>query len=118
LLLKKKRNITDSLQDYKEIVKGMAFKDIAEAKQFCKLYALAKKVELVVVKSDKKRLRYTCVADGCPFLLLISGDLTTPGVSVKTLVDHIECGTAYDNSLVDYSTIALYFKDKLQSDPK
>ncbi|WMV47088.1 hypothetical protein MTR67_040473 [Solanum verrucosum] len=115
---KKKRNITDSLQDYKEIVKGMAFKDIAEAKQFCKLYALAKKVELVVVKSDKKRLRYTCVADGCPFLLLISGDLTTPGVSVKTLVDHIECGTAYDNSLVDYSTIALYFKDKLQSDPK
>ncbi|KAK6775746.1 hypothetical protein RDI58_026747 [Solanum bulbocastanum] len=35
----------------------MAFKGIAEAKQFCKLYALAKKVELVVVKSDKKRLR-------------------------------------------------------------
>ncbi|KAH0751615.1 hypothetical protein KY285_004763 [Solanum tuberosum] len=102
-----------------EIVKGMAFKDIAEAKQFCKLYALAKTVELVVVKSDKKkRLRYTCAADGCPFLLLISGDLTTPGVSVKTLVDHIECGTTYDNSLVDYSTIALYFKDKLQSDPK
>ncbi|KAK6777863.1 hypothetical protein RDI58_024581 [Solanum bulbocastanum] len=32
--------------------------------------------------------------------------------------DHIDCGTAYDNSLVDYSTIALYFKDKLQSDPK
>ncbi|WMV29381.1 hypothetical protein MTR67_022766 [Solanum verrucosum] len=91
---KKKRNITDSLQDYKEIVKGMAFKDIAEAKQICKLYALVKKVELVVVKSDKKRL------------------------SVKTLVDHIECGTAYDNSLVDYSTIALYFKDKLQTDPK
>ncbi|KAH0641025.1 hypothetical protein KY290_036391 [Solanum tuberosum] len=115
---KKERNITDSLQDYKEIVKGMAFKDIAEAKQFCKLYALAKKVELVVVKSDKKRLRYTCAADGCQFLLLISGDLTTPGVSVKTLVDHIECGTTYDNSLVDYSTIALYFKDKLQSDPK
>ncbi|KAH0781133.1 hypothetical protein KY290_000731 [Solanum tuberosum] len=76
---KKKRNITNSLQDYKEIVKGMAFKDIAEAKQFCKLYALAKKVELVVVKSDKKRLRYTCATDGCPFLLLISGDLTTPG---------------------------------------
>ncbi|KAK6786154.1 hypothetical protein RDI58_014679 [Solanum bulbocastanum] len=115
---KKKRNITESLQYYKEIVKGMAFKDIAQAKQFCKLYALAKKVELVVVKSDKKRLRSTCVVDGYPVLLLISRDLTTPGVSVKTLVDHIECGTTYDNSLVDYSTIALYFKDKLQSDPK
>ncbi|KAH0730331.1 hypothetical protein KY289_001519 [Solanum tuberosum] len=48
---KKKRNITDSLQDYKEIVKGMAFKDIAEAKQFCKLYALAKKDKL---QSDPK----------------------------------------------------------------
>ncbi|KAK6786010.1 hypothetical protein RDI58_014535 [Solanum bulbocastanum] len=32
--------------------------------------------------------------------------------------NHIECGTTYDNSLVDYSTITLYFKDKLQSDPK
>ncbi|KAG5585738.1 hypothetical protein H5410_046172, partial [Solanum commersonii] len=98
------RNITHSLQDYKEIVKGMAFKDMAEAKQFSKIYALAKK--------------YTCVAEGCPFLLLISWDLTTPGVSAKTLLDHRECGTSYDNSLVDYSTIALYFKDKLQSDPK
>uniref|UniRef100_A0A3Q7JXJ2 SWIM-type domain-containing protein n=1 Tax=Solanum lycopersicum TaxID=4081 RepID=A0A3Q7JXJ2_SOLLC len=29
---------------------------------------------------------------------------------------HDECGTTYDNSEVDYSTIALYFKDKLQSD--
>ena len=49
-------------------------------------------------------------------ILNISGDMTTPGVSVKTFVDHIECGTTYDNSEVDYSTIALYFKDKLQSD--
>ncbi|WMV49217.1 hypothetical protein MTR67_042602 [Solanum verrucosum] len=96
----------------------MTFKDIAEAKQFCKLYALAKKVELVVVQSDKRRLRYTCDAEGCPFLLFIYGDLTTPGVSVKTLVDHTECGTTYGNSLVDYSTIALYFKEKLQSNPK
>ncbi|WMV19820.1 hypothetical protein MTR67_013205 [Solanum verrucosum] len=48
---KKKRNITDGLQDYKEIVKGMAFKDIVEAKQFCKLYALAKKDKL---QSDPK----------------------------------------------------------------
>ncbi|KAH0714855.1 hypothetical protein KY284_007760 [Solanum tuberosum] len=46
------------------------------------------------------------------------GDLNTHGVSVKTLVDHIECGIAYDNSLVDYSTIVQYFTDKLQSDPK
>ncbi|KAG5575977.1 hypothetical protein H5410_056111 [Solanum commersonii] len=88
-----------------EIVKGMDFKDIVEAKQFYKLYAMAKKVELVLVKS-------------CPFLCLISRDLNTHGVSVKTLVDHIECGIAYDNSLVNYSIIAQYFTDKLQSDPK
>lgn len=97
---KKKRNISDSLQDYKEIVKGMTFKDIAEAKQFCKLYAIAKKVELVMVKNDKKRLRHECGAEGCPFLLLISRDMTTPTVSVKTLVDHIECGIAYDRRLL------------------
>ncbi|KAK6786380.1 hypothetical protein RDI58_014905 [Solanum bulbocastanum] len=81
---KKRRNIIKSLQYYKEIVNGMALKDIAEAKQFCKLYALAKKVELVVVKSDKKRLRYTYAVDGYPFLLLISGDLTTPGDKLQS----------------------------------
>ena len=63
------------MQDYKEIVMGMAFKNITEAKQFCKHYAMAKKVELVVVKRDSKRLRYKCGAEGCPFLLLISGDI-------------------------------------------
>ncbi|WMV49131.1 hypothetical protein MTR67_042516 [Solanum verrucosum] len=62
---KQKRNITDSLQDYKEIVKGMDFKDIAEAKQFCKLYALAKKVELVVVKNDKKKIELNVSVAKC-----------------------------------------------------
>ncbi|KAG5615930.1 hypothetical protein H5410_015754 [Solanum commersonii] len=66
---------------------------------------MAKKVELVVVKS-------------CPFVCQISVDLTTLGVSVKTLVDHIECGTIYDNSLIDYTIITQYLKEKLQSDRK
>ncbi|KAG5620774.1 hypothetical protein H5410_005992 [Solanum commersonii] len=83
----------------------MSLKDIAEAKYFCKFYDKAKKVELVMMKK-------------CPYIYLIYGDLTTPGVSVKTLVDHIECGIAYDNSLMDYSTIAQYSEEKLLSDPK
>ncbi|XP_047252248.1 uncharacterized protein LOC124887109 [Capsicum annuum] len=116
---KKRRTIKASLQDYKEIFRGMSFKDISEAIQFCKLYALSKKVELVMVKSDKKRLRYTCRADGCPFQLLIFEDDTTPGASVKKLVDHIDPHlNGYDNNIIDYFTIAYYFKKKIQSDPK
>ncbi|KAM3216732.1 hypothetical protein P3L10_026173 [Capsicum annuum] len=97
----------------------MAFKDIAEARQFYKLYALSKKVELVVVKSDRKRLRYKCCAEDFPFQLLIFEDDTTPGASVKTLVDHIEPHLiAYDNNVIYYTTIALYFKKKIQNDTK
>ncbi|KAF3669419.1 putative DNA-directed RNA polymerase I subunit rpa1-like [Capsicum annuum] len=76
-------------------------------------------VELVVVKSDRKILRYACGAEDCPFQLLISADDTTSGVSVKTLVDHIEPHLiAYDNNVIDSITIALYFKKKIQNDPK
>jgi len=54
----------------------------------------------------KIRLRYKCGAEECPFLCLIPRDQTTSEVNVKILVDHIECGTTYDNSLIDYITIA------------
>lgn len=72
-----------------------------------------------MVKSDRKRLRYKCGVEGCPFLLLIYEDYTTPGASVKTLVDRIETHLiAYDNNVIDYITIALYSKKKIQNDPK
>ncbi|XP_019248438.1 PREDICTED: uncharacterized protein LOC109227695 [Nicotiana attenuata] len=39
-------------------------------------------------------------------------------VTVKTLESEHNCGTAYDNSTVDFNTIAHYFKGKLQDNPK
>ncbi|XP_019264320.1 PREDICTED: uncharacterized protein LOC109241948 [Nicotiana attenuata] len=95
----------------------MSFKDIPEARKCIKLYCLANKVELEVVKSDKHRLRYECVP-GCPFGCHISEEKGSPGVKIKTLNLEHECGPSYDNSRVDYTTIAHYFKKKLQDIPK
>ncbi|XP_060190732.1 uncharacterized protein LOC132620010 [Lycium barbarum] len=114
----KRRAITENLNDFRELVKGMTFKDIPEARNFCRLYALANKKELVVGKSDTHRVRYSCDAVGCPFICHISDDDTSVGVTVKTLIPHSNCGVVYDNPLINSSIIAQYFKGKLQDDPK
>nr|XP_016507814.1 PREDICTED: uncharacterized protein LOC107825456 [Nicotiana tabacum] len=116
LKTQKKRDITENLNDYKEIYKAMAFKDIPEARKFMKLYVLANKKVLKLRKSDKRRVRYRCIV-GCHFLCLISKD-GNAGVTVKTLESEHNCGTTYDNSTVDFNTIAHYFKGKLQDNPK
>ncbi|XP_070034423.1 uncharacterized protein [Nicotiana tomentosiformis] len=74
----------------------MVFKDIPESRKFMKLYALANKKVLKLRKSDLRRV----------------------GVTVKTLESEHICGTAYDNSNVDFNTIAHYFKRKLQDNLK
>lgn len=113
----KKMNVTDGFHEYKELFKSMSLKSIPEARKIIKLYALANKVELTVEKSDKERLRYKCGV-GCPFVCHISVDGHSPGVRIKTLRSEHKCDTSYDNSRVDYSTIAHYFKRKLQDNPK
>ncbi|XP_019225351.1 PREDICTED: uncharacterized protein LOC109206933 [Nicotiana attenuata] len=42
----------------------------------------------------------------------------TDWVTIKTLESEHKGGTAYDNSTVDFNTIAHYFKGKLQDNPK
>ncbi|XP_019248779.1 PREDICTED: uncharacterized protein LOC109228049 [Nicotiana attenuata] len=113
----KKRKITVGLEGYKELFKDMSFKGIPEARKCIKLYCLANKVELEVVKSDKHRLRYECIP-GCPFVCHISEEKGSPRVKIKTLNPKHECGPSYDNSRVDHTTIAHYFKKKLQDNPK
>nr|XP_016487881.1 PREDICTED: uncharacterized protein LOC107807940 [Nicotiana tabacum] len=117
LKVQKKRKITEELNEYKELYKGMIFKDIPEAKKCMELYALANKKILELLKSDKIRLRYKCDIFGCPFLCLIS-KVRNGGVKIKTLNTEHSCGVAYDNNTVDFSTIAQYFKLKLQDNPK
>nr|XP_009758264.1 PREDICTED: uncharacterized protein LOC104210973 [Nicotiana sylvestris] len=112
----KNREIDVGLQNYKELYKGMSFKDIPEARKCINLYSLANKKDLKQEKSDKERLRYKCVP-GCPFVVLIFGDGNLPGVRIKTLNPEHACGEVFDNSRVDYHTIALYFKKKLQDNP-
>nr|XP_016446296.1 PREDICTED: uncharacterized protein LOC107771449 [Nicotiana tabacum] len=94
----------------------MVFKDIPESRKFMKLYALANKKVLKLGKSDPRRVRYRCIV-GCPFVCLISKD-GNAGVTIKTLESEHICGTAYDNSNVDFNTIAHYFKRKLQDNLK
>lgn len=63
-------------------------------------------------------MRYECVDKGCPFVCHLSGNGKSHGVRIKTLRPHEDCGPAFDNSMVDYITIAHYFKKKLQDNPK
>ncbi|XP_019250957.1 PREDICTED: uncharacterized protein LOC109229862 [Nicotiana attenuata] len=95
----------------------MSFKDIPEARKCMKLYSLANKKRSKLEKSDLERLRYTCDIVGCPFVCLISKE-KFGGVKIKTLSSEHDCGTAFDNKTVDFSTIAQYFKKKLQDNPK
>nr|XP_016457233.1 PREDICTED: uncharacterized protein LOC107781105 [Nicotiana tabacum] len=110
-------SITKQLLDCKELDKNMSFKDISEARKCLKLYVMANKKEIVLKKSDTRRLRYDCQV-GCPFVCLIFKDGDCPGVRVNTLNPNHNCFIAYDNSIVDYFTIAHYFKRKLQDNPK
>ncbi|XP_075106917.1 uncharacterized protein LOC142179923 [Nicotiana tabacum] len=93
----------------------MSFKDIPEARKYINLFALENKKELK--KSCRKRLRYRCVFN-CPFVIHITGDGDLPGVRVKTLKAKHTCDEAFDNSRIDYYTIASYFKNKMQDNPK
>ncbi|KAK4364992.1 hypothetical protein RND71_016350 [Anisodus tanguticus] len=78
LATQKKRSVTENLNDFRELVKGMIFKDIPEARRYCRLYSMINKVELVVEKSDTVRVRYSCAAVGC-FICHITGDGITVG---------------------------------------
>ncbi|XP_075101042.1 uncharacterized protein LOC142176728 [Nicotiana tabacum] len=117
LKAQKKREITEKLGDYKELYKGMSFKDIPEARKCMKLCSLANKKRLKLDKSDLERLRYNCDIVGCPFVCLISKE-KFGGVKIKTLNVEHDCGIAFDNKTIDFSTIAQYFKKMLQDNPK
>ena len=68
--LEKKREINDQLDNFKELEKGMSFKNLDEAKRVVSYYSIARKVALRVDKSDSVRVRYKCIV-GCPFVCLI-----------------------------------------------
>ncbi|XP_070019652.1 uncharacterized protein [Nicotiana sylvestris] len=112
-----KKHPSENLNEYKEIYKGMSFKDIPEARKFMNLYSLVNQKKLKLVKSDKIRVRYKCVL-GFPFKCLISIEKGNEGCRVKTLDPRHDCNPAFDNNSVKYSTIAYYFKKKLQDNPK
>nr|XP_009594829.1 uncharacterized protein LOC104091250 [Nicotiana tomentosiformis] len=117
LALQKKKEICDRLADYKELYKGMSFKDIPEARKVINLYCLANCYGLTQLKSCTKRLRYRCEV-GFPFVCHISKDKNGAGVSIRTLKAKHKCNPSFDNPRVDYNTIAQYFKTKIQDNPK
>jgi len=114
----RRRVIDGSLCDYKDLHKSMTFKDIAEARRYISLHSLANGYNLTTKKSDRKRLRVVC-RDKCNFVCLISGEKHVAGVRVKTLKgEHNKCNDPCGNYKVSATTIAFYFKEKLQANPK
>ncbi|KAK6780528.1 hypothetical protein RDI58_022712 [Solanum bulbocastanum] len=55
---------------------------------------------------------------GCPFVLLISQDGKGPGFTVKTLKTNHNCQDAFKNSRSCTTTLAKYFKSKVQNTPQ
>ncbi|KAK4356367.1 hypothetical protein RND71_025338 [Anisodus tanguticus] len=59
--LQNKMEITLKLEHFNTIYPGMSFKDTLEARMFMNLYALVENKGLVLLKSDKSRVRHKCV---------------------------------------------------------
>ncbi|KAH0736875.1 hypothetical protein KY285_012582 [Solanum tuberosum] len=110
----KSKEVNADLSHYKELHPSMTFKDLNEARKIVNLYSLANSKPIVVEKSDRTRLRYKCMI-GCPFVLLISQDGKGPGFKVKTLKINHNCEDAFKNPRACTSTLAQYFKSKLQN---
>ncbi|KAG5623242.1 hypothetical protein H5410_008460, partial [Solanum commersonii] len=110
----KSKEVNVDLSHYKELHPSMTFKDLNEARKIVNLYSLANSKPIVVEKSDRTRLRYKCMI-GCPFVLLISQDGKGPGFKVKTLKINHNCEDAFKNPRACTSTLAQYFRSKLQN---
>jgi len=115
--LEKKREVNDQLDNFKELEKGMSFKNLEEAKRVVSYYSIARKVALRVDKSDSVRVRYKCIV-GCPFVCLISEVKKGQGFEIKTLQTKHTCPEAFKNRRATQQALAHYFKKKVQNDPK
>ncbi|KAK4375410.1 hypothetical protein RND71_006087 [Anisodus tanguticus] len=115
--MQKSMKVNDNLSHYKELHMSMTFKDLDETRKIVNLFALANKKSLIVDKSDTKRLRYKCIV-GCPFAHLISLVGKDPGFKVKTLKIKHNCESAFVNLRATISTLAQYFKSKIQNNSK
>uniref|UniRef100_A0A3Q7J9Q9 Transposase MuDR plant domain-containing protein n=1 Tax=Solanum lycopersicum TaxID=4081 RepID=A0A3Q7J9Q9_SOLLC len=111
------RVVGDKLESFKELQVGMTFKDMKEGRQVMNYYAFANKRALTIIKGDTKRTRYGCDI-GCPFRCLISKDGKTEGFKIKTFINKHTCEETFFNARADAVTLAQYFKNKLQNNPK
>lgn len=113
----KSKEVNVDLSHYKELHPSMTFKDLNEARKIVNLYYLANYKPIVVEKSGRTRLRYKCMI-GCLFVLLILQDGKGPGFKIKILKTNHNCKDAFLNPRACTSTLAQYFKSKLQNNPQ
>ncbi|XP_070024680.1 uncharacterized protein [Nicotiana sylvestris] len=111
------KEVTEKLEKYKELEKRMSFKSLADAKRVVGFYAVASSKGLKVKKSDTTRVRYKCDI-GCPFVFHISLDQKDQGFKIKTLNLKHNYDPAYKNKRATANTLAHYFKNKVQNNPK
>ncbi|XP_019256297.1 PREDICTED: uncharacterized protein LOC109234687 [Nicotiana attenuata] len=113
----RRRVVDDRLENYKELKLGMSFKDMNEGRKAVNFYALANKKALKLIKCETVRTRWGC-QEGCLFRCLISEDGKTGGFTIKTWKDIHTCDDAFKNPRADATTLAQYFKSKVQNNPK
>uniref|UniRef100_A0A1S4AAJ7 Probable purine permease n=1 Tax=Nicotiana tabacum TaxID=4097 RepID=A0A1S4AAJ7_TOBAC len=77
------KEVTNKLEKYKEIEKGMSFKSLAEAKRVAEFYGVATSKSLKIKKSDTTRARYKYDI-GYPFGCHLSKDRKDQGFKINT----------------------------------
>ena len=97
---------------------GMTFSNAKEVREALTKYAVAKGKDLRLKPNEPTRIRATCKAKGCPFVILISNDGKDGGMCVKTLNPEHTCYRTFKNSRATADFLANHFKDKIYRNPK
>lgn len=117
LVKERKRIVNNQLFHYKKLYRLMSFKDIAEARRYISLHVLTNGYNLIIKKAILKDLELFAKKK-CYFVSLISGERYSLGVRVITLEEEDKCDDSCGNYKISSTTIAYYFKDKLQANSK
>lgn len=79
----KSREVTEKLDNFAELEKGMSFKNLDD-RRILSYYSIVNKGGLTLIKSDSTRLRYRCDI-GYPFVCLLLNDKKGQKFEIKTL---------------------------------
>ncbi|XP_057745623.1 uncharacterized protein LOC130963539 [Arachis stenosperma] len=93
------------------------FPTIEIFKKALKDYFVHEGKDMLYIKNEKHRLRATCAANKCPWLIYISWNSASRCFQVKTLIDEHSCAWDYGSNMADRQWLASKLIKKLLIQP-